>query len=67
MEIAERIRAAVQAHPFIYEGKRLPVTTSMGVSELKTGIESSQTLMKAADQALYSAKNSGRNKVVAAH
>jgi len=65
-DIAERIRSAVQAHPFIYEGKRLPVTTSLGVAELRTGIESTTTLIKAADAALYQAKNSGRNKVVVA-
>ncbi len=65
-DIAERIRSAVQAHAFIYEGKRLPVTTSLGVAELRTGIESTQTLLKAADQALYQAKSTGRNKVVVA-
>ncbi len=63
-ELAERMRAAVEAHAFIYEGKRIPVTTSMGVAELSSGIESAQTLLKAADKALYAAKGSGRNKVV---
>ena len=65
-DIAERIRAAVAAHPFIYEGKRIPVTTSMGVAELRADIESSATLLKAADKALYEAKGAGRNKVVIA-
>ncbi|MBL7715390.1 MAG: GGDEF domain-containing protein [Bdellovibrionales bacterium] len=63
-DIAERIRAAVEAHAFIYEGKRLPVTTSMGVAELNATVESAQTLLKAADKALYTAKQTGRNKVV---
>ncbi len=62
-EMAERIRASIEAHAFIYEGKRLPVTTSMGVAELHAGIESAQTLLKAADKALYTAKQSGRNRV----
>ncbi|HLE00880.1 MAG TPA: GGDEF domain-containing protein [Bdellovibrionota bacterium] len=65
-ELAEAIRSAVEAHAFIYEGKRLNVTTSIGVAELRTGIESPQTLLKAADKALYAAKTSGRNRVVAA-
>lgn len=65
-DLAERIRAAVQSHAFIYEGKRLPVTASMGIAELGAGIESAQTLIKNADKALYSAKNSGRNRVVTA-
>jgi len=65
-DIAERIRSAIETHPFVYEGKRLPITTSLGVAELRTGIESAQTLLKSADQALYAAKTSGRNKVVVA-
>lgn len=65
-EIAEKMRSAIQAHAFVYEGKRLPITSSMGVAELRTGIESAQTLLKAADQALYQAKNGGRNRVVSA-
>jgi diguanylate cyclase (GGDEF)-like protein len=64
MEIAERIRSAVETHAFVYGGKRLAVTTSMGVAELKTGIESANTLLKHADQALYAAKSGGRNRVV---
>jgi two-component system, cell cycle response regulator len=60
---AEKMRAAVESHAFIYEGKRLPITTSMGVAELSSGIESAQTLLKAADKALYAAKQSGRNRV----
>lgn len=63
-DIAERIRASVETHAFIYEGKRLPVTTSMGVAELRAGIESAQTLLKVADKCLYAAKTGGRNKVV---
>jgi two-component system cell cycle response regulator len=66
LEIGERIRAAIETHPFIYETKRLAVTTSMGIAELKTGIESAATLLKHADQALYAAKNSGRNRIVVA-
>jgi two-component system cell cycle response regulator len=66
LEIGERIRGAIETHPFIYETKRLAVTTSMGIAELKTGIESAATLLKHADQALYAAKNSGRNRIVVA-
>ncbi|MBC7387081.1 MAG: GGDEF domain-containing protein [Cryobacterium sp.] len=65
-DIAERIRGAVETHAFIYEGKRLSVTTSMGVAELTTGIESANSLLKHADQALYAAKGAGRNQVVIA-
>jgi two-component system cell cycle response regulator len=64
MDLAEKVRAAIETHPFIYEGTRIPITTSLGVAELATGVESTQTLLKAADKALYSAKQSGRNRVV---
>jgi two-component system cell cycle response regulator len=62
-ELAERIRASIESHAFIYEGKRLPVTTSLGVAELRAGVESSTTLLKAADKALYASKSAGRNRV----
>ena len=65
-ELAEKIRAAIETHAFIYEGKRLPVTSSMGVAELRADIESASTLLKSADKALYSAKQGGRNRVVIA-
>jgi two-component system cell cycle response regulator len=64
--LAERIRAAVESHAFIYEGKKLPVTTSMGVAEMRADTENGQALMKTADKALYQAKQTGRNKVVVA-
>jgi diguanylate cyclase (GGDEF)-like protein len=62
-DLAEKIRAAVEQHSFMYEGKRIPVTTSMGVAELHAGIESAQTLLRNADKALYAAKQNGRNRV----
>jgi diguanylate cyclase (GGDEF)-like protein len=65
-ETAERIRATIQQHPFIYEGQRIPVTTSLGIAELKADVESAQTLLRTADKALYEAKHTGRNKIVVA-
>lgn len=63
LDLGERIRAAVETHAFIYEGKRIPITTSIGIAELTTEVESPQTLIKAADKALYSSKSNGRNRV----
>jgi len=62
-DLAERIRSSVETHAFIYEGKRLPITTSIGVAELSATTESAQSMMRAADKALYEAKNGGRNRV----
>jgi two-component system cell cycle response regulator len=66
LEIGEKIRGAIEVHPFLYEGKRLAITTSMGVAELRADVESAQTLLKSADKALYAAKQGGRNRVVVA-
>jgi two-component system cell cycle response regulator len=66
-DIAETVRGKVQMHPYLYEGKRVPVTTSLGVSELKSEMEDATDLVKAADKALYESKENGRNRVTVAH
>ncbi len=68
MQIAERIRERIEREPFpIYAGtKRVPITVSIGVAGRVAGEETPATLMKRADQALYHAKEQGRNRVVAA-
>lgn len=63
---AERIRAEIEALQIPHAGSStLPVVTvSVGVASVKPTAESSYTaLLKAADDALYLAKNSGRNRV----
>jgi two-component system cell cycle response regulator len=63
-EIAEKIRCSVEVFNFLYEGTRIPVTSSLGLASMNESTESAQTLLKAADQALYQAKKTGRNRVV---
>jgi two-component system, cell cycle response regulator len=63
---AEQMREAIETNSFIYEGKRIPVTASLGVAHLTNEIESPQELIKTADKALYYAKNHGRNQVAVA-
>jgi len=60
---AELLRGKVQAHSFTYEGKRIPVTSSLGVSELRSDMETASDLIKSADKALYESKTGGRNRV----
>ena len=60
---AEIIRGKIQLHSFNYEGKRIPVTTSLGVAELKAEMETASDFIKAADRALYESKEAGRNRV----
>lgn len=64
---AEAVRQAVEQHAFLYKGKPLArVTASLGVAAHPADGNSAAELLKAADSALYLAKNSGRNRVVVA-
>ncbi len=61
--IADDLRAIIEEHDFMVGEQSLQVTASLGVAELTPTRNIHQTL-KAADDALYKAKDSGRNKVV---
>jgi len=60
---AERIREAIEAHPFVRDGVSIGVTISIGVSTAPGDGASIDELVAAADRALYEAKESGRNRV----
>jgi two-component system cell cycle response regulator len=61
----ERIRHAVAAKPFVVLGGRqsLGLTVSAGVATLRGEEDTIADLLKRADEALYQAKSSGRNRV----
>lgn len=64
-QIAEHIRSAVEQLPFVV-GAQSPMTVSIGISTWSMTTDSSlEQLLFAADKALYQAKESGRNRVVA--
>ncbi|HEV8680560.1 MAG TPA: PleD family two-component system response regulator [Stellaceae bacterium] len=65
--VAERLRSAVAGEPFVLResGERLPVTVSVGIAVTGDEKESMEVLLKRADDALYAAKNAGRNRVFA--
>lgn len=67
--VAERLRQEVAAHKVILNGGRdeLQVTVSIGIASTEAGPkdDTAQKLIKRADEALYEAKESGRNQVVA--
>jgi diguanylate cyclase (GGDEF)-like protein len=65
LQIAERIRMQVEDADFIWEGRRIPVTLSIGVALAGGKTQDSQALIQTADAALYQAKKAGRNRVVA--
>jgi diguanylate cyclase (GGDEF)-like protein len=62
-QVAEHIRRAVESAQFVWEGTRIPVTVSLGVSEKLPSDSSHETLYERADAQLYAAKAAGRNCV----
>ncbi|WP_431857069.1 GGDEF domain-containing response regulator [Azospirillum sp.] len=63
--LAERLRRALAVTEVrIPGGVGVTFTVSVGVSALKPGEESVSALLARADEALYRAKNGGRNRVV---
>lgn len=63
MTRAEVLRGAIERMEVAYNGQRLNVTSSIGVSVYPHKGESIEALTRAADQALYVAKGAGRNCV----
>ncbi|MCA9024392.1 MAG: sensor domain-containing diguanylate cyclase [Planctomycetaceae bacterium] len=63
-ELAEILRSTIEQHPFLSNGREMRVTASFGVAEFAGGTQSTDDFVRVADQCLYSAKASGRNRVV---
>ncbi|RIB20791.1 hypothetical protein C2G38_2178367 [Gigaspora rosea] len=61
-EIAEKIRASVEAHSFVFNEKKLQVTLSIGVSGMNSSVEISTNLLNHAEEACRKAKKCGRNR-----
>lgn len=62
---AEKFREAIAQHEYVFEGKRIPVTTSVGVSLFLGLNDTRDTVVARADKCLYAAKHGGRNAVYA--
>ena len=68
LRLADKLRWAVEAYPFRH-GEKQPlgrVTLSGGVANFPDDARSAVELMRSADQALYEAKSSGRNRIIGA-
>ncbi len=63
-KLAEKVRRMVEDHHFIFEGKDIKVTLSIGVADLTGDMTETLQFIKVADANLYKAKKSGRNRVV---
>ncbi len=63
--VAERLRVMIADTPMAFEDRKIAVTISLGLASARAG-ETADSVIGRADQALYGAKNSGRNRVVVA-
>jgi len=60
--VAERIRNKINQLNFIFKGERIPISASLGIAgKVMSGDDDCNTLIDAADKALYEAKHKGRN------
>ena len=65
--VAERLRVSVETTPFVINcvPDKLNITISIGIAGSETQSDTSESLLRRADQALYRAKREGRNRVIA--
>ena len=64
--VAERIRATVEKTTFIADQKSLNLTVSIGIATFPTHAQTSEQLIRMADEAMYYGKNHSRNIVFVA-
>jgi len=65
-QVAEKIRQEIELTQFIYRGQAVPITISLGLTQVRSDAADPEELVNLADQALYRAKNLGGNRVAAA-
>lgn len=61
-DVAERIRTNLSSRPVSYDHNEFTITASIGVSAFRPG-DTQEKLLHRADQAMYEAKQTGRNRV----
>lgn len=67
MLVAERVRRSVENAHFEWQGKRIPITVSIGIAQLLPTDKDIDRWFARADKALYQAKSDGRNRCIAAN
>jgi len=65
LQLAERIRNALESSAGAVDQQKLPVTASIGVATMREDDKEPDLILGRADAALYAAKAAGRNRVVA--
>lgn len=62
-QVAEQLRKAIESHPLTAGDRPLQVTASIGVAVCSQKEHSMQAIQQRADEAMYKAKQAGRNRV----
>jgi two-component system cell cycle response regulator len=60
--LAERLRRGISQNPISLSTRHQKITVSIGMAQLAPGMDG-EALVKAADTALYQAKQAGKNRV----
>jgi two-component system, cell cycle response regulator len=63
LQLAEELRVKVEGSKFVFQGESIPVTISIGVALLAAAHRTAEDFIGSADEKLYQAKRSGRNRV----
>lgn len=64
IQVAEKLRKAVEARAFLVDNTAVPVTISVGIASIPGGgVQRAEELFEQADKALYHSKQTGRNRV----
>lgn len=62
LQSTEELRKKVENHPFVFEDKIIYITISAGIYTIQN--ETPKSAIDKADERLYEAKNTGRNKII---
>ena len=63
LTVSERIRKSIENQTISFSGKQIKITISIGIAWNNNEIRTISEMIGIADQALYKAKNNGRNRV----
>lgn len=66
LQLGERLRRTIAENKFVFKDQALPVTISLGLATFPEDGDDRMALLRAADKALYRAKEAGRDRVVVA-
>ena len=64
MVVAERLRRSIESSPVAFEDVDIHISASIGVVEFFLDLKDAEEMIAKADDALYKAKEGGRNRVV---